>query len=211
MKRFLFALAALVIGASGAMAQTTTEFSAKAGIGISNYMGDSKADPQFAYRVGLGVDITGTGIWGFQTGLNFEGLGARSSEDYMGLSASVHQLYLEVPLMATAGIRATDNLKVIFNAGPYLAVGVGGKSSVSTEDYDGKITLSSNTFGEDGLDLRRFDFGIGLGSTLEIKEHFLVGLDFRIGCLKLDKNYDPDFEDSTARNFAGFLTFGYKF
>lgn len=105
-------------------------------------------------------------------------------------------MYLEVPLMGTMRF-GLKNADVVFNAGPYLAVGVGGKTKAS---YRGE-SVSEKTFGDDGLN--RFDMGMGIGLGLEF-DRFLVGLDTRYGFLHIADN-------TKAYNIALFFNVGYKF
>ena len=60
-----------------------------------------------------------------------------------------------------------------------------------------------NTFGEDGLDLRRFDYGVGAGIAVEYR-HYIIGIDGQLGLSKLQTDLD-------AKHLTGFVTVGYKF
>lgn len=197
MKKFILSALLLVSAMVGANAQDV-DFSVKAGVGASTWVGDASegTNCRFAYRVGVGVDVPIKGMWGFQTGLNFEGIGTNfdSVED---VDAYCNQLYLELPLMATARFDAGSGLGIVVNAGPYMGVGVGGKEKVA---YGGH-SVESDTFGDNGL--HRFDMGMGLGVNFEI-DHFMVGLDTRYGFLHLADN-------AKAYNIGLFVNFGYKF
>lgn len=174
--------------------------SINAGVGTSTWVGDhsSGTSPRFAYRVGLGVDMPIQGRFGFRTGVNFEQIGTNvdTKDIAKDLDTHVNQMYLEVPLMGTMRF-GLKNADVVFNAGPYLAVGVGGKTKAS---YRGE-SVSEKTFGDDGLN--RFDMGMDIGLGLEF-DRFLVGLDTRYGFLHIADN-------TKAYNIALFFNVGYKF
>ena len=60
-----------------------------------------------------------------------------------------------------------------------------------------------NTFGKDGLDLRRFDYGVAIGLSVEYR-HYVIGVEGRLGLCKLQKELQ-------GKNITGFVTAGYKF
>ncbi len=201
MKKMLLTVAVAIGALLGAQAQQNVEVSVKAGVGATGWIGgDSEmADPIFAYRLGVGLDLPIQGMWGFQTGLNFVGAGASINTAGIADSFKCHQLYLEIPLMATATVNAGNNLDVVFNAGPYVAVGVGGKTKASAFG----VSASNKTFADDGFNLRRGDVGFGMGVGFEFNR-FLVGVDTRFGFIKLAEN-------ANVHNFGVFANVGYKF
>lgn len=208
MRKFLMMALVFACSVIGANAQKrNVDFSVKAGIGMSSWLGSDAdyTDCRFAYRVGFGVDVPIQGIWGFQTGLNFTGIGANLDTDGIEdiVEFKTSQLYLELPLMATARVEAGKGLGIVFNAGPYMGIGVGGKSKMKSNldlpHLDGEV--SSDTFGDGGL--KRFDFGLGFGVNFEINR-FLVGLDTRFGLTRLAS-------DVNTHNFALLFGVGYKF
>lgn len=196
MKKFILSLA-LAFSAVFCMNAEDVTFSVKAGVGVSSWMGGDAdyAGARFAYRVGFGVDIPVHGKFGFQTGLNFEQLGTNvDSPTYV--QTHINQMYLELPLMGTFRFGAGAGNFVV-NAGPYLGVGVGGKSKVETSLGD----ISDKTFGDDGM--KRFDMGVGIGINYEIS-HFLFGIDTRMGFLH-------NLKGVKSYNDALFFNFGYRF
>ncbi len=209
MKKFIVAFAVTLVALFSARAQCEIELSVKAGVGGTGWIGKESdyTDAQFGYRMGLGVDVPIKGIWGFQTGLNFVGAGASANLDlgqWGDYKVNVHQLYLEVPLMPTATVDA-GKLDIVFNFGPYLAVGVGGKAraSVDGESVSVKTFDSDENFETGGMGLKRFDVGLGFGVGFEFSR-FLVGIDTRFGLMKLHS-------DAKIHNYRAFLTVGYKF
>lgn len=206
MKKTLMLLAIALLGILETRAENSYQISAKVGVGASGWLGADveNMDSQFAYRLGVAVDFPITKMWGFQTGVNFEGLGASSDDSfYDSAELNVHQLYLEVPLMATTRFGVGKGLDIVCNAGPYLGVGVGGKTKGTLK---GLGSESVDTFGDpdDGnFGLRRFDFGLGFGVGVCF-QRFTVGLDTRFGLTSLAK-------DTSIHNYGVFMNVGYSF
>ena len=76
-------------------------------------------------------------------------------------------------------------------------------SSSSTPDWNTGNVVEINTFGKDGLDLRRFDYGVAIGLSVEYR-HYVIGVEGRLGLCKLQKELQ-------GKNITGFVTAGYKF
>ena len=190
------------------------QVSAHAGLGASGWLGadTENGDGKFAYRVGVGFDFPISRTWGFRTGLNFEGLGETMSESestiehgsyiYSFVDVEVSSLYLEVPLMATARIDAGRKFDMVFNFGPYIGVGVGGRYSIEGEIMRQTIWDSGSMYGGENT-FRRFDMGVGFGLSFEVKR-LVFSIDNRIGFLHV-------WEGDNAYNYATFLGVGYKF
>ena len=125
--------------------------------------------------------------------------------------AKVNASYLEFPVMVAARFAMDRNTYILVAAGPYGAWGIGGKikalgyswSSSSTPDWNTGNVVEINTFGKDGLDLRRFDYGVAIGLSVEYR-HYVIGVEGRLGLCKLQKELQ-------GKNITGFVTAGYKF
>lgn len=191
---FVFTMVAFV-----ASAQSQVNWSVKAGIGMSNMVGDDAegTEAKFGYKFGLGLECPFDQTWSLQTGLNFVAKGAGID----GEDAKINALYLELPVMAAARFAVSDATNIVLSAGPYIGFGVGGKAKVEEWDGDVKVTIEQDTFGDDAF--RRFDVGLGIGVAAEF-DRIVVGLDGQFGLNKLHK-------DLKAKNISAFLTVGYKF
>ena len=205
MKKFALFFA-LLLTTCVAAAQTPI-FAVKGGAGVANWSGDDADDAsaRFAYKVGVGMELPFTSTWSLQTGLNFVSKGTEA-DAYIGDAygkIEVNQLYLELPIMAAARFAIADNTQIVISGGPYLAYGVGGKTDVEAGIPGAALSGEVDTFGGDGVDLRRFDWGLGIGAAVEF-DHFVVGLDGQFGLNKLH----PDLK---AKNLSAFVTVGYKF
>lgn len=185
-------------------AQSDLKWNVNAGIGMSNWYGDDSdgIDAKFAYKVGVGLEVpfANTDVWSFQTGLNFISKGAKGAglnDDWDVVDVTINQLYLELPLMVGARIHTASNFDLLFKGGPYLAYGIGGKAKA--DGVSGKV----DTFGNDGLDLKRFDAGLGLGVAFEF-DKIVVGVETGTSFTKLVSGV-------SAYNLSALATIGYRF
>ena len=140
-------------------------------------------------------------MWSLQTGLNLISKGVKASGDVEGYDAdaTVNQLYFELPVMAGVRIQTASGFDLLFKAGPYLAYGFSGKTTV---EADG-VEVSVDTFGSKGLDLKRFDAGLGFGIIFEL-EKIDVGLEVSRGLTKIASG-------AKAYNMVAQLTAAYRF
>lgn len=207
----LFAIVAMVTSA-----QNQIDWSVKAGIGMANIIGENMKSPKvkLAYKLGLGLECPFDKVWSLQTGISFVSRGTNHTiveADGVSAQAKVNASYLELPLMVAARFAIDRNTHILVSAGPYGAWGIGGKtkalgywsSSSSTPDWDADNVIEIDTFGKDGLDLHRFDYGVGIGVAVEY-QHYMIGVDGQLGLCKLQK-------DLIGKNLTGFVTVGYKF
>ena len=207
-------------------AQSPVSFHAKAGAGISSFWGkNTDGKVKFAYKVGVGMDYAFNKVWSLQPSLNFVSKGYKEEETGIG-KASMNELYLELPIMVAARLDLTKNSGLVLSAGPYVAYGVGGKTSVVVEKkiptmvgyetVEDKYKL--DTFGHinDGkMGNRRFDAGIGLGITYE-NRNIILGLESQLGLVNVNDKLKEvaeltGLDDFAAKNISAFVTVGYKF
>lgn len=211
----LFFLALFAIAAMVASAQNQIDWSVKAGIGMANIMGDNMKSPKvkLAYKIGVGLECPFDEVWSLQTGISFVSKGTNHTiveTDGNIAQAKVNASYLELPVMVAVRFAINRNTHLLVSAGPYGAWGIGGKtkalgyswSSSSRPDWDGGNVIEMDTFGTDGLDLRRFDYGVGIGLAVEY-QRYMIGVDGQLGLCKLHKELN-------GKNLTGFVTLGYK-
>ena len=181
----LFLLAVCMLSMLTVSAQMRPTMMFEVGIGMSGWTGDAAkgSNAIFNPRVGVTADVPLNEWFSFQP-------------------VKVNQNYFQVPLMAAFHMRATDSFDLVFTAGPYVAVGVNGKTEYEQND----VTTSWKTFkdadgvGWDGF--RRFDAGIGVGVALDFP-HWIVGVDADFGLCKVCKD--------GPRNYDLFFSAGFKF
>lgn len=214
--RKLLFCALFTVMALCASAQNQINWSVKAGIGMGNIIGNSVESPKvtLAYKLGAALECPFDKVWSLQTGMFFVSKGTNHTiveMDGYSAQAQVNALYLELPLMAAARFSIDRNTRIVVSAGPYCAWGIGGKtkalgyswSSSSRPDWDSGNVIKMNTFADEGLDLRRLDYGVGGGISVEY-QHYIIGIDGQFGLCKLKKELE-------AKNLTGFVTVGYKF
>ena len=127
---------------------------------------------------------------------------------------TVHMHYLQVPVLATFKMEVlfADDGQLVFQAGPYIAYGIGGK--IKTDNryvYISKPNDSekSSTFGKDGFD--RLDYGLTFRLGMEFKRYTIaVNLDGGLRDIN-DTKHDYNLAGRGGKNISGYLTFGYSF
>jgi hypothetical protein len=140
-------------------------------------------------------------MFDLESGVLLTGRGSKAETDFNGgtdyVKSTFNPLYLEVPLNAVVKIPVAKGSSVFFNAGPYVAIGIGGKSK--TESRVGPLVSTSSSsikFSNDNPftsqqddaaydKLKRFDFGINLGGGLEFK-HLLLKANYGFGLAKIN-------------------------
>jgi Outer membrane protein beta-barrel domain len=136
-----------------------------------------------------------------ESGLLLTGRGAKAETYFNGgndyVKAKFNPLYLELPLNLIVNVPLEANTGIFFNAGPYIAVGVGGKSK--TDSKFGPLTSSSSndikfsnddpfTSQQDDAEydkLKRFDYGINVGAGFQLKR-FILKANYGFGLAKIN-------------------------
>lgn len=210
------AIALMSVLALNVSAQGLPKFGVEAGVNLSNSSWD--LDPldkkaKVGFQVGITADYAFTEEWHLQSGLSFTTKGAkvegRVVEDGSMFDGkiTVNQSYLQLPIYAAYKLEVAPGTKIVFNAGPYLAYGVGGKTKVSGDvailDQVATGSGKVDTFGSDGM-LNRFDFGLGAGVGAEFG-NIVATIRYELGLTNVGKD-DLDYKN---RNAA--LTLGYRF
>ena len=120
-----------------------------------------------------------------------------------GWKSTVRPIYLDIPLLATYKVNITDDVKFVIDAGPYLAVGLGGKYKDDDND-DWKV------FDKDGEDWKRFDLGIQWGIGVELSEHYLINLTGQNGFIT-PYDFPNEYKGDKPRNMTFTIGVGYRF
>lgn len=200
MKTILFAVA-LLIGVNAYAQDGRAEFGVKAGLNMSTFNGDyedTKAKIGFNVGVTLDYALTDARDWYLLTGLEYTTKGTKFKK-IAGIEQSINAAYLQLPIHAGYKFDVTETTRLSFHAGPYLAYGVNGKYKIKSNG----VEVNTDTF--DDNNLKRFDFGVGLGVGAEFGKIGL-GLGYDFGLLNVSDN-----KNITVRNANAYLTVGYKF
>lgn len=193
MKKFLMTA---VLGMFALAGFSQVKWDAKFGMNFSNMtkIDESKALPGFT--LGVGMDYGFNENWSLQSGLMISSKGFKFKEgDWKG---KYRPIYLDIPILAAYKFNISDNTKFVINAGPYLAIGLGGKNK-ETDEEDIKL------FDKDGYDWKRFDLGIQYGIGLELSDRYLINLTGQNGFISpVDGGDDP-------KNMTFTIGVGYRF
>jgi hypothetical protein len=202
MKKFLLTA---VLGMFALAGFSQVKWDAKVGMSMTNLTGDMDGDMKIGYNVGVGMDYAFSEDWSLQSGLNFTGKGAKDE------GVKVKMNYVELPILAAYKFALGENMKFVVNAGPYLAVGLGGKMSVDGADGEegGDIKLFSKEDGAEEALMKRFDLGIQYGIGLEVGEHYLVNLTGQNGFI--NPLNDKVWGEASTKNMAFSISVGYRF
>lgn len=225
-------LAVIAAGMVFSASAQESGFGVRASLNLSNVQnkydgevggGESKSDYEYDFKNRVGFNIGVIYDWGIsesfyiQPGLYFTTRGAKlkeSEEDYK-YEQKWNLNYLQLPILASYRIALSDNVKWHINAGPYVAVGVGGKVKWE-ETYDGETDKGDyKAFGtadedsdEEKGGLKRFDAGLSFGTGVSI-DKFYIGLTYDLGLVNAaDKDVWKDYK-MRNRNFS--IGVGYNF
>lgn len=173
---------------------------------------------RLGFLVGATVDYALTNDFYLQSGLFFMTKGAKIviDTDVLRGEITVNQMYLQLPVTAAYKLSVNDNLKIVFNAGPYVAYGIGGKTklggSLDIPSLELNLSDKFNSFGDDAL--KRFDFGITAGVGAEFGK-IAVGVNYDLGLIDI-ADYEKRFkiitdENINYKNHGAVFTIAYKF
>lgn len=196
---FLFTITLLIVMPGNAQ----ISYSVRGGMNLSNLYGDDAKDAKMkvGYNIGGLVDYEFVSNVGIQSGLVLTAKGAKSDAENVNVTANM--LYLEVPVNIIYKIdlnAANMPVKFNVNVGPYLAYGVGGKTSIEI----GGPSFSYDTFSDDG-GYKKFDLGLGLGVGFEFGK-ITANCGWEMGLINV-----VDAEDTDVKTMNGYLSIGYKF
>ncbi len=185
------------------------------------------------FNIGLIYDYGFTENFYIQPGLYFTTRGGKIDETKMEDGQKWNLNYLQLPILASYRFTLADNIKLHINAGPYVAVGLGGKMKFEAdgEKYDIKAFGTSkggdyddewdyyasgwddedDYYDEEGSEkggLKRFDAGLTLGAGVSVNK-FYIGLSYDLSLANIaEKKEWPDMKIRN-RNFS--IGVGYNF
>jgi len=223
MKNKLLLLTAVAIASSAAMQAQVKNLNPggiyiKGGLSLSNIsvttngtVNDAKTLATF--HAGIVGDIPLLPILSLQAGLSLNGKGAKSeyyadnnnkNDNY--IKAKFNPLYLELPVNLMLKFPIGDNSRFFIGAGPYAAVGIGGKtktdvkilgvSSSSDENIAFNNDNPTTTQQEDASfnRVRKFDYGVNALAGIETGK-LLLGVNYGLGLTKINSNSNNNSND----------------
>jgi len=194
----------------------------KGGLNLSYLSLGKTGGPGSKLLSGINAGFTATyGLgshFSLQSGLSFTTKGGKvSGQGPMGFDGQVYpdkpavlkscQMYLQLPLYAQYSIKLPSGKALIVSAGPYVAQGIGGNTTLNGSliygDMIDNTELKEKTFGSRGL--KKFDYGVGGGVAFDLGE-CILGVNYEWGLKDIgpDKlTYMPFYNSSYKnRNFS---------
>ena len=200
MKKLLSFLVIAIIGIIIVKAQTLSG-EVVAGLNIADV---SELDSRIGFHVGV------VGSYGFSNEFNgaYANAGALISLkggqlDYGSiLKANLDAYYLEIPIHIGYKHSLSENFAIFGEFGPYIGIGLFGKSKIESEGE----SISVDTFSEDG-GVKRFDMGLGFKLGVEINKLIPISVGYDFGLA----NINNDNDGGSIKNSNLTISIGYKF
>ena len=184
-------------------------------------------------NIGFRFDYQFNKYIAIQTGLEYTMRGERikisyEEKDYeFKLNRKTTTHYLAIPILAGARYRINNNFQLLFNTGPYIAIGLGGKTKYKAEEtYLGETSVykaEKQFFGnpkKENLDdneyapigNKRFDAGWRFELGTDIKD-FYIGVAYDLGFVDIandkEKRDKTNYKATMNRGFS--ISAGYTF
>lgn len=220
MKHLICALSICAVGLT-AQAQTTY---LQGGVNIANITRTNDGQTEdnntlTSFNVGLMHRFGMSPVVDLETGLLFTGKGSKA-ETYFNsgnyVKTKFNPFYLEVPLNVVVKVPLGMG-GLFFNAGPYAAMGIAGKSkseskilSVMSNSEENIKFSNDDPFTSQQDDaaydkLKRFDFGINVGGGFNLR-HLLLKVNYGIGLTKINSTQS----DNNANDKNKFRTLSFS-
>lgn len=190
-------------------------FYAQGGVNFANISKDDAGNVKDAntlttFNVGLMFRPGLSEVVDIETGLLLTGQGAKAESFFNGgndyIKAKFNPLYLQIPVNLVVNIPLQSSTKLFAYAGPYVAMGVGGKSKLETKL--GAIESSSSssikfnnddplTSGQEGAAfdrLKRFDAGANFGAGVQLSG-FILKANYGLGLTKINSKQTNNSDD----------------
>lgn len=229
MKKTIAALAALLLMSSAAVQAQKSSVYVKAGLNLANISvnKDGQVDDSrtlSSFHAGLQADLPVSPFFAIQPGVFFTGKGSKlesgntSGDNWYRVSTRPY--YIEVPVNAVIKIPLGEEARFFVGAGPYAAVGVGGKNKMEGELLGVDFSRTRNikfsnddpfTSGEEGSGygiMRRFDYGLNGTAGVEGKRA-VFSVNYGLGLAKLQSGTSSS-DDELNKHRVLSLTLGVK-
>lgn len=204
------------------------KFGVRAGLNLANMtvklLDDVSQKMNTSFHVGGIVEYSLSETYSIESGLLLSGKGKKvgfsKSESGITISGTgtISPLYIEVPINALYKLDL-GSAKLHLFAGPYIGIGIGGKSKMefTATGLPAGVTLEKLGFTnettdvefgtKDDSDFKRTDFGLNIGAGIEIK-NILIRAQYGLGLSNLDPQGS---NDSEIKNKVIGISMGYMF
>jgi len=191
-----------------------------ANISVSSNGSVNNANTLTTFNVGFIGDIPLASMLSLQTGLYLNSKGAKT-ESYFDDNDHTHDfdklkfnpLYIELPASLVLKFPMDESSRFFAGAGPYVAMGVGGKVK-GTQNFGGVTTVYEQNikFNDDDpttpgqedagvTKLRRFDYGVNFLAGFEF-QRYMLGLNYGLGLAKIGSAQDNNNDKNKYRVFS---------
>jgi hypothetical protein len=184
-----------------------------ANISTSNSGATQKSNLLTTFNAGIMARSNAAEPIALEAGLLLEGKGSKtdtyitSSTDDNYVKTKFNPLYLQLPVNLVVRLPLQSNTNIFFNAGPYVAMGIGGKSKTEIKIM-GNVTKSSTDieFNNDDTSkngqedaiynkLKRFDYGVNVGGGFDLQS-VILKVNYGLGLAKINSTQTDNSENN---------------
>jgi hypothetical protein len=174
-----------------------------ANISTSNSGSTQNSNMLTTFNAGIMARSNSTEPIALEAGLLLKGKGAKSntyltsSTDDNYVKTTFNPLYLELPINFVLRLPLESKNNIFINAGPYVAMGIAGKSKMETKIL-GAVTKSSSDIEFNNDDpsttqqedasynkLKRFDYGVNVGAGFDVGK-VIIKANYGLGMAKIN-------------------------
>lgn len=137
------------------------------------------------FHLGVTMDVPISSSFWLSTGVLYSGKGYQYKRDSYNedINIKADPQYIDVPLLASYHLSLSDLLTLRLNAGPYVAICIGGDMKNDVGDWN--VSYYSKTFTSE---YSSFDYGIQAGVGLDFGKNFGVNIGYQLGIASDYKN-----------------------
>ena len=211
MKKVFFGLFLTTVAALGTKAQVYVQ----GGLNLANITKTNDGQTEKnnilpSFNVGILGRLPVADMFSLESGLLLTGRGSKAETYFNGgnnyIKTKFNPLYLEIPLNAVVKIPLQKESNVFFNAGPYAAIGVGGKSrrdsyiaGISTSETTSIQFSNDDPFTSQQEDaaynkLKRFDVGLNFGGGFQFGS-IILKANYGLGLAKINSTQSNNNEN----------------
>jgi hypothetical protein len=216
-KSYAIILAAFCLLASASYAQKSAAI-LKGGVNFANISNNDEGgydDSRMltGFHAGIIADLNLTEFLAIQPGLLYSSKGIRFENDVQELTFNPRYIELPVNLVFKT---PTGQSKFFIGAGPYVAMGIGGKFKAeglfefsSDIQYSDDDPLTSDEEGAGAFIVRRFDYGLNAIAGIEAS-NLVISAGYGLGLAKLQSGSNSS-SDQNNKHRVFSLSLGFKF
>jgi hypothetical protein len=203
MKRnYKFIIVAIMLFSGTNTAFSQLKYNVQAGVNFASMTNNTLPNPSFkvGFRAGLGINYNFSEYFSVDPSLLLVSKGFKQSN----LNTSTNPLYIQLPINATLNIPLSQDIKLLIGAGPYAAIGIGGKGSI---DILSDAPLFSNNFISMTSYKNKFDAGVNATVGIMFR-NIVLSAGGEWGFLPLN---NMDYNGKKNYNNGFYITLTYRF